>query len=56
MDQGCDFANQNCEDIILDADSTKTDSDGNQEGSAWIQQMNRQPWDIDFRGDTILNN
>ena len=36
MDQACQFISANQDDILLDADSTKTDTYGKQEGAAWI--------------------
>ena len=36
MDFGCSFANAHSEEILIDADSTKTDTYGKQEDSAFI--------------------
>ncbi len=47
MDQACQFACACQDDILIDADSTKTDTYGNQEGSSWIhhyQQTGYHPF------------
>ena len=41
MDQACQFISTNQDDILLDADSTKTDTYGKQEGSAWIHHYSQ---------------
>ncbi len=38
MDQACQFVCACQDDILIDDDSTKTDTYGNQEGSSWIHQ------------------
>ena len=41
MDQACQFISSNQDDILLDADSTKTDTYGKQEGAAWIHHYSQ---------------
>ncbi len=41
MNQACQFISANQDDILLDADSTKTDTYGKQEGSAWIHHYSQ---------------
>lgn len=41
MDQACRFISGSQDDILLDADSTKTDTYGKQEGSAWIHHYSQ---------------
>ena len=47
MDQAAQFVCACQDDILIDADSTKTDTYGNQEGSSWIhhyQQTGYHPF------------
>lgn len=41
MNQACTFVSRNQEDILLDADSTKTDTYGHQEDAAWIHHYSQ---------------
>lgn len=41
MDQSCGWINRHVEDLIFDADSTKTDTYGKQEDSAWIHHYSQ---------------
>ena len=41
MDQACQFISADQDDILLDADSTKTDPYGKQEGAAWIHHYSQ---------------
>ncbi len=41
MNQACQFISANQDDILLDADSTKTDTYGKQEGAAWIHHYSQ---------------
>ena len=41
MDQACQFISSNQDNILLDADSTKTDTYGKQEGAAWIHHYSQ---------------
>lgn len=57
MDQACQFAAQNQDDILIDADSTKTDTYGKQEGSAWIhhyQQTGYHPFVVNEYASGVL--
>ena len=42
MNQSCEFIHKNQEDILLDADSTKTDTYGDQEESKWISHYKQK--------------
>lgn len=41
MDQSCSFIDRNVRDILFDADSTKTDVYGNQDGADWIHHYSQ---------------